>query len=259
MQPLFPISPRARTYIWQICIHVYLHRSNLTSSCWHDSNAIPPNVSAVTNTRGPGKWRDGALSLEKITFKAQKRVHADGVLRHRSGPLFSLQPQPSEWNGSGVGESHRRVLFICWRVWPAAEGLITPRRRYVPPQRTPDHRDLSRFSWRTCDRFWITPRLPRGARGRAEKRRLLRHLWISTLTFPLPLQCSFHALELSLFWVYRPSMTTHCKNKTCGLLNNIKSGRNDYCPPRNPVNVSQEKWASSGGLGRGIYKSLKGG
>lgn len=27
-----PFHPGARTYIWQICIHVYLHRSNLTSS-----------------------------------------------------------------------------------------------------------------------------------------------------------------------------------------------------------------------------------
>lgn len=79
-------------------------------------NGIPPNVLAVTKTRGPGKWREGALSLVKITFKAQKGVHADGVLQHRSGPLFSLQPQPSEWNGSGVGESHRRTSFICMCV-----------------------------------------------------------------------------------------------------------------------------------------------
>lgn len=33
----FLFHPRARTYIRQICIHVYLYRSNLTSSCWHDS------------------------------------------------------------------------------------------------------------------------------------------------------------------------------------------------------------------------------
>lgn len=72
MQPLFPISPRARTYIWQICIYVYLHRSNQTSRCRHNSriqSRIPTNVSAVTNTHSPRKWRGGALSLEQITFK----------------------------------------------------------------------------------------------------------------------------------------------------------------------------------------------
>lgn len=29
----FLFHPGARTYIWQICIHVYLHRSNQASSC----------------------------------------------------------------------------------------------------------------------------------------------------------------------------------------------------------------------------------
>lgn len=182
-------------------------------------NRIPPNVSAVTNTWGPGKWQEGALSLEKITFKVQKGVHADGVLRHRSGPLFSLQLQPSEWNGSGAGKSHRRVPFICLRAWPATGGLITRGRHYVPPQRTPDHRHLSRFSWRTCDRFWITPWLPGGARGHAVIRR-----------------AALASVDLHIDIL--PSVTTHCKNKMHGLLNNIKSGLNNYCPPRNPANVS---------------------
>ena len=76
MQPLFPISPRARTDIWQICIYMHLHRSNQTSRCRHNSgiqSRIPTSVSAVTNTHSPRKrgW-GGALSLEQITFKPQR-------------------------------------------------------------------------------------------------------------------------------------------------------------------------------------------
>lgn len=62
MQPLFPISPQARTDIWQICIYMYLHRSNQTSRCRHNSriqSGMPTSVSAVTNTRSPRKWRGG--------------------------------------------------------------------------------------------------------------------------------------------------------------------------------------------------------
>lgn len=138
-------------------------------------------------------------------------------------------------------------VACCWRI-----NYLWTTLHYMLPQRTPDHQDLSRFSWRTCDWFWITPRLPGGARGRTEIRRLLRHLWISTLTFLMPLQCSFHVFELFLFEVYRPSVTTHYKNKMRSLLYNIKSGRNDYCLPRNPVNVTQEKRARGGGLGGAI-------
>lgn len=57
-----------------------------------------------------------------------------------------------------------------------------------------------------------------------------------------------HAQAVS-FRVYRPSVTTHCKHKMCGLLNIIKSGRNDYCPPRNPSNVNHKKLARGGNLG----------
>lgn len=154
MQPLFPISPRSKN-LYPANLHtcVFAQIQSDLKLLTRFKMEYLPSVSAVTNTRGPGKWREGSLSLENITFEAQKGVHADGVLRQRSGPLFSLQPQPSEWNGSGVSVSHRHVPFTCLRAWPAAEGLIARGRRCVPQQRASDHRDLSRFSWRTCDRF----------------------------------------------------------------------------------------------------------
>ena len=78
MQPLFPIPPRARTDIWQICIYMYLHRSNQTSRCRHNSriqSGIQTSVSAVTNAHSPRKWRGGgALSLKEITFKPQRSL-----------------------------------------------------------------------------------------------------------------------------------------------------------------------------------------
>lgn len=67
MQPLFPILPRVRTDIWQICIYMYFHRSNQTSRCRHNSriqSRIPTSVSAVTNTHCPRKWRGGCSIFE---------------------------------------------------------------------------------------------------------------------------------------------------------------------------------------------------
>lgn len=85
-------------------------------------NGMPPNVSAVTNTRGLGKWREGSLSLEKITFEAQRRVHADGVLRQRSGPfvLSTTTVERVQWiRGELVTPARTVHLFTCvshrWR------------------------------------------------------------------------------------------------------------------------------------------------
>lgn len=66
MQPLFPISPRAQNDIWQICIYMYLHWSNQTSRCQHNSTIqswIPTSVSAVTNTHSPKEVEGRALYL----------------------------------------------------------------------------------------------------------------------------------------------------------------------------------------------------
>lgn len=71
-------------------------------------NGMPPNVLAVTNTRGLGKWREGALSLEKITFKAQNGVHADAAPRQRSGPLFY---NPSQASGMDRGRESPTAMY----------------------------------------------------------------------------------------------------------------------------------------------------
>lgn len=84
-------------------------------------NGIPPNVSAVTNTRGPGKQREGALSLEQITFKPQRGVRAAAQVRP-----FVLSTTGAEqlgWNrGGGVTLPLR---LTCLRTWSCAGGLIT--------------------------------------------------------------------------------------------------------------------------------------
>lgn len=178
-------------------------------------NGIPPNVSAVTNTRGPGKCREGALSLEQITFKPQRGVHADGVLRHRSGPLFSLQLEPSEGNGLGVDESRCLVPFICLRMWSGVEGLITRGRCYVSPQCTADHRDLSRFSWRTCVWFWSTiPRLPGKVHAHADASASV-DLHIKILAAPVVLVSCAQAASFLGFIVRQWPPTVKTKRAAC--------------------------------------------
>lgn len=56
-------TPEQELISGEICIYVYLHRSNQTSRRRHNSgiqSRIPTSVSAVTNTHSPRKWSWGA-------------------------------------------------------------------------------------------------------------------------------------------------------------------------------------------------------
>lgn len=142
------------------------------------------------------------------------------MLRHRSGPLFSLQREPSRRNGLGVDESRCRAPYICLRTWSGVDGLITRRRHYVAP---------TVHAWSLgSEQIFVADVWP--IRNNTEIRCLILHLWISTFTFPAPpavlVSCS---QAVSFEFIGRRWPPTHVKAETWGLLNNIKSGPNDYC------------------------------
>lgn len=109
IQPLFPISPQARSDIWLICMHMYLHRSNQTSRSGHNSRiptGIQTSVFTVTNPHCPRKWRRGVSFITD-----NMKTTGFYVVCNSMGQLGSSQCRwnvSSKWNGL----RHSKVCFM---------------------------------------------------------------------------------------------------------------------------------------------------
>lgn len=217
MQPLFPISPRARTDIWQICIYMYLHRSSQTSRCRHNSriqSGIPTGVSAVTNTHSPWKCKGkGALSSEQITFKPQGGFEqtAYSGTGQVTCSCYSWSVS-SKWNGLRADEPRCRAPFKFNRASVYAECWII---NYLSSICL-INKDLGTFSWSTCDRSRIISRLPGAARGHVEIRSCAninaRILFRSLVPFQRLLS------RFPLWETPAKPVTTYCKSRMHCLL-----------------------------------------
>lgn len=128
-----------------------------------------------------GRW-GGALSLEQITFKPQRKGGgmAGGVVQTAySGTVGQVSwvgrcaPPPVNSTGHLVMRDVAWIINYCWKASCHLCGLRL------------DKQDLSAFSWQVCDQFGIKSRLPGEACGSTQIRRSLASTLASAVMFYL--------------------------------------------------------------------------